>query len=366
MSVYKRGETYWVQVWYGSGENLRRYRSPAGTSFKEACKAEAAIKAKIAAGDFAFLTPRSAGVSFSEFADRYLETWSRPHKAAKSHERDKGILDDNHFRGFFGKKLLSDITRKDIEAYITRRLDDSSRKGGSVKRDTVNRELAVLKHMFTKAVEWGELEQNTAHKIKPLKGAPGRLQYLKLEEARKLLAECSASPSPHLFPIVLTALHTGGRRGEVLSMRWEQVDFDNRAIKIVATKNNTVRIVPMTDEARECLSKKPHHIKSDLVFFNPEGKELDNFKLSWASALKRAGLEGFRFHDLRHTYASWLAINGVDILTIKELLGHKDIKMTLRYAHLSPWNLKRAGGILNAYWRGESGAALAHAPAQAG
>lgn len=364
MSVYKRGETYWVQAWYGNGENLRRYRAPAGTSFKEASKAEAAIRAKIAAGDFSFLNPRPVGVSFAEFADRYLEAWSKPHKTADSYERDRGILD--LFKAHFGKTPLTDITRKDIETYVSRRLGERSRRGGTIRRDTVNKELATLKNLFTKAVEWGEIETSVAHKVKPLKGDPGRLRYLTVEESRTLLDECRSSKSTHLHPIVLTAMQTGARRGEVLAMKWEQVDFVNRAIKIIGTKNSTVRVVPMTDEVYECLSRKPHHIKSGLVFFNPQGEEFDNFKNSWVSARTRAGLEDFRFHDLRHTFASWLAINGVDILTIKELLGHKDIKMTLRYAHLSPWNLKRAGGILNAYLRGETDAVSAPLPARAG
>ncbi|MBI2889951.1 MAG: site-specific integrase [Nitrospirae bacterium] len=364
MSVYKRGETYWVQAWYGKGENLERYRSPAGTSFKEASRAEAAIKAKIAAGDFTFLNPRPAGVSFAEFADRYLESWSKSRKTAESYIRDRSIL--FRFKECFGKRTLADITRKDIETYITRRMDEASAKGGTIKRDTINKELTTLKHLFTKALEWGEIETSVAHKVKPLKGDPGRLRYLTVEESRTLLDECRSSKSAHLYPIVLTALHTGARRGEIVSMKWEQVDFTNRAIKIIGTKNSTVRVVPMTDEVYECLSRKPHHIKSEVVFFNPQGEEFDNFKNSWVSARRRAGFPDFRFHDLRHTFASWLAINGLDILTIKELLGHKDIKMTLRYAHLSPWNLKRAGVVLNAYWRGETGADPVHAPAQAG
>ncbi|MBI2061982.1 MAG: tyrosine-type recombinase/integrase [Nitrospirae bacterium] len=306
---------------------------------------DAALLAALAAGKSVDECAKATGVSRAT-AYRRLDD---PAFKAELDRLKRDILD----------RTMAQLSEAGLEAVKTLRSlmshgKESARLDAGKAPDTVNRELTTLKHLFTKAVEWGELESSVAHKVKPLKRPPGRLRYLTLEKGKTLLAECRASSSPHLYAVVLTAMHTGARRGELLSMTWEQVDSTNRAIKIIGTKNGTVRVVPMTNEVKECLSSLPHHIKAGLVFFNKSGKEYLDFKKGFHAAMKRAGIEGFRFHDLRHTYASWLAINGVDILTIKELLGHKEIKMTLRYAHLSPWNLKRAGGVLNAYWQGQS------------
>jgi integrase len=141
-----------------------------------------------------------------------------------------------------------------------------------------------------------------------------------------------------LRPLVETAVHTGMRLGELLNLTWAQVDLEHRLILIHESKNNQRRQVLPNSVASEVLAKLPRFLNSPYVFCQREGLQLKprTVEYIFSEALKRAGITDFRFHDLRHTFASWLVMRGVDLKTIQELLGHKDYHMTLRYAHLSP------------------------------
>jgi integrase len=235
---------------------------------------------------------------------------------------------------------LSKLTTAQIEKYkITR--------GESVAPATVNRELALLKHMLTKAVEWGYLKDNPAKSVKLLKELPGRLRYLEAEEIERFLDSCNDDPQvPYLGPIVTMALHTGMRLDEILGLRWDDIDLKHRLITITKTKNNERKTIPINDVLYEELSRLPRHVTSPYLFCHPGGTRILRIDRSFRSALKRAGVDKFRFHDLRHTFASHLAMRGVPLEIIGTLLGHKDPKMTKRYAHLSPTSLKAAVATL--------------------
>jgi integrase len=206
----------------------------------------------------------------------------------------------------------------------------------------VNRELALLKHMLTKAVDWGYLKQNPSKSVKLLKEPPGRLRYLEADEIEQLLDECHNPQAPYLRPVVIVALHTGMRLGEILGLRWGDIDLRQRLISITKTKNNERKTLPINDILYEELGKLPRHMTSPYLFHHPNGTRILRIDRSFHSALARAGITGFRFHDLRHTFASHLAMRSVPLETIGALLGHKDPKMTRRYAHLSPTTLKQA------------------------
>lgn len=137
----------------------------------------------------------------------------------------------------------------------------------------------------------------------------------------------------------MVALNTGMRKGEIFNLRKQDIDLDRKMIHISDSKNNESRDVPINDTIHRTLEAfvDGEGDPKNYIFVNPKTKKpYDNVKKSFKTALKKVGIEDFTFHDLRHTFASHLVMNGVDLMTIKELLGHKDIKMTMRYAHLSP------------------------------
>ncbi|NIS63389.1 MAG: tyrosine-type recombinase/integrase, partial [Proteobacteria bacterium] len=169
-----------------------------------------------------------------------------------------------------------------------------------------------------------------------------RLRFLSEEEMLRFLESCS----PHLRPIVLTALNTGMRKSEILNLRWDQVDFKHGFILLEVTKSGERREIPMNQILREALRKIPRRLNNPHVFTNGKGTPYKDVKGSFASALRKAGIKDFKFHDLRHTFASHLVMEGVDLTTVKELLGHKTLNMTLRYAHLAPGHKVRAVSVL--------------------
>ncbi|MEW6675413.1 MAG: site-specific integrase [Nitrospirota bacterium] len=218
-----------------------------------------------------------------------------------------------------------------IEEYKTQRLRE-------VIPTTINKEIGCLKHMYTKALEWGYLKRNPAKEVKLLKQPPGRLRYLEREEINNLLDACA----PHLRPIIVAGLNTGMRKGEILNLKWSDVDLKNRRITLTNTKNNEIRIIPINDTFYQELINLKDNSQGEYVFCNAKKKPFSDIKKAFVSALKRAGIKDFRFHDLRHTFGSHLVMKGVDLRTVQQLLGHKDIKMTMRYSHLSPGHLQEA------------------------
>jgi len=144
----------------------------------------------------------------------------------------------------------------------------------------------------------------------------------------------------------VTALHTGMRKGEILNLKWSNVDFKNGVITVEKTKNDEIRKIPMNQRLTETLQGAKKVSKGDYVF-SENGKPYLDVKTGWWTALENAKIEGFRFHDLRHTFGSRLGMKGVDIRSIQELMGHKDIKMTLRYSHPTPEHKKRAVKMLD-------------------
>jgi len=236
-----------------------------------------------------------------------------------------------------------------VEQYQT----DLTNRG--LKPGSVNKNISILKAMIKKAVDWELVEEDTlkrVRKVKNYKESNQRLRFLSVEEAQGLVSVCDE----HLKPIVVTALHTGCRRGEILKLTWEQVDLNHGFITLTDTKNGDGRELPIDGTLRETLNKLPRRFvetdgKKELVhylFHDPDTlKPYASVKRSFGTALKQAGITGFRFHDLRHTFASQLIMSGVDLTTVKELLGHKDIKMTLRYAHLAPAHKTKAVNILD-------------------
>jgi integrase len=201
---------------------------------------------------------------------------------------------------------------------------------------SVNRHLAALSAVFTIAVnEWMWLDDTPMRKVSKLREPRGRVRFLSDDERKALLRACKESKSPLLNPLVVTAISTGARLGELLSIRWKDVDFQRNVITLQETKNNERRAVPLSGPALELVKElaSVRRIDNDLVFPFKGGAQ--GVRPSWEAALKKAGIADFRFHDLRHTAASYLAMSGATLAEIAEILGHKTLQMVKRYAHLT-------------------------------
>jgi integrase len=208
-------------------------------------------------------------------------------------------------------------------------------------------------HLRPPAADADEAEELAMAAITKRKGArgvryepQGRLRYLEQEETVRLLEACRASRYPYLFAIVTVALHTGMRQGEILGLTWDRVDFARGVLLLEITKSGKRREVPMSQAVYTVLSTRSGP-REGLVFAKADGQAWGRLSTAFATALRRAKITAFRFHDLRHTCASWLAMSGRPLLEIKELLGHAEISMTMRYAHLAPGRLREAVGVLD-------------------
>ena len=210
---------------------------------------------------------------------------------------------------------------------------------------TANRYLAVLSHVLTTASnEWGWIWDNPLRRVKRCREHSARVRYLSPEETQELLLACRKS-SPILHTVVVVALATGMRRGEIMGLRWKDVDLENRLITLEKTKNRERRGIPVSDALFTELTRLPRHIDTDLLFPSPK-KRNQPADMSWRfeSAVKAARIEDFRFHDLRHTVASFMAMNRATEREIAEVLGHKTMAMVERYSHLSKSHVR---GLLN-------------------
>jgi integrase len=205
--------------------------------------------------------------------------------------------------------------------------------------------------MIHKAADWDMVEEETlkrVRKVKLIEEHNRRLRYLSKEECQSLISNCDR----HLEPIVIMALNTGMRKGEILFLKWDNVDLKHGFILLEVTKNGERREIPINQTLHDTLATLPRHISSPYVFWQGEGKAYQDVKRSFNSACRRAGIKDFRFHDLRHTFASQLVMAGIDLTTVKELLGHKAVTMTMRYAHLAPAHKVKAVSILDSTLNG--------------
>lgn len=321
MAIYQRGKNWYIDFTFHG----QRIREMIGPSRKGAEKVIAKRKAEIAENKFLDVRKDPGPVKFYDFAKEYLQ-WAKANKKPSSYDRELSRM--RQVNTEFESKTLREITTWQIEKYKAKRKEE-------IKPASVNREIALLKHMFTKAIEWSKVKENPAKKVKLLKGEVKRVRFLMPDQVQAILSNCA----DHLRPIVTVAVHTGMRKGEILRLRRDQVNFAQGIISILDTKNHERRDIPMNGTVKDTL--KAIEDKGPYFFCNGDGKTFANVRRSFETALRKSGIEDFRFHDLRHTFASNLVMAGKDLNTVRELLGHKDLTMTLRYAHLAP-NLKKA------------------------
>ena len=300
------------------------------------------------------------------FLDSRYERWSKAHHKSSAHHISR-------LRSDFADWL--DRPMQELNCFAVEGLRQRWKKAGMQPR-SINRDIQRLQSVLAKAVEWGVLEKHPLLGLKAYKtDKAGRVRFLSADEETALRAALliredqlraarirfntwriarGFRPLPerptdlvdHLKPMVVVALNTGLRRGELFSLRWVDVNLDAKVLTVAAagSKSGQTRRVPLNVEALAVLTawREPRKGKVGLVFPGARGARLSNINRSWRAAVKLARLNDFNFHDLRHTFASNLVQAGVDLNTVRELLGHSEIAMTLRYSHLAPDNLRLA------------------------
>jgi integrase len=207
---------------------------------------------------------------------------------------------------------------------------------------TVNRYLATFKSVFLLAIENEKVLRNPFRKVKLQKENNARVRFLTEEEEARIL---KAVPRPYQA-MILFAIHTGVRFSEQIRTKWDDVDLRQRVLTIQDSKSGKARHIPLNTLVLEVLKGIPRSIGCPFVFYTEKGTQRTLMARQWPGWLKQAGVENFNWHDLRHTFASRLVMLGVDLYTVKELLGHHSIEMTQRYAHLGPDFLKRSVELL--------------------
>lgn len=314
MGLYQRGRVWWIDFY---DQNRNRIQESSHSSNRRIAEKLLDLrKGDVLRG--VFRPP--VKITVAEFGERYMEH-AKANK--RSWLRDQQMLE--HLKKFFGaERQLSEVGAAEIENYKLHR-----RK--TVSGSTVNRELALLKRMFNLANTWDlYLGANPVKKVKFFREFNTGLRVLSEEEERKFLQHAM----PCVQDLARFALNTGLRIGEIFSLRWSQVDMEQRILTVFAPKTGKLREVPLNAESHKVLQAWSHNRRNEFVFYNPEtGKPFVDLKAGFLLACKKAGITEVTWHTLRHTFASRLVNRGVDIVTVKELLGHSTITVTMRYAH---------------------------------
>jgi integrase len=326
--VYQRQDRpgWWISFTDAKGQRRRRKVEGAHTLQQARAALAAELQNVERVRVYGIVPPRAE--TLAAISARYL-THQKARLTRSAYERTRGVM-ETELIPFFGAMKAGDIRRADVQRYITSRC-------GKVSPGSVAREVNVLKRFFSLCVEWELIVLNPAAGVKVPRVPPGRVRYLQPGEFRALLAACPE----WLRPVVALAVATGMRRGEMLNLRWLDVDRSGERMLLPQTKNGDGRIVYMNRLASRVIDARfGENVKpTDRVFTQVTGAQVS---MAFRRAAKAAGIEDFRFHDLRHTAASWLRMRGEDIHTVAQLLGHKDLRMAARYQHLSPMFLADA------------------------
>jgi integrase len=322
LGIYQRRKIWWIDYYYKG----KRFREPVSASRQEALAALAARKGDIARGRYELPETRRQW-RFDEFSVEYAKQTAVSRRWWRRELARMKVLVKA-----FGRMFLADISPFDVQKYQAERRQTVS--GGGV-----NRELALLKAMFNKAREWGFAR--VENPVKGFKYYPEQQKerILSEDEGRRLIGASSGA----LRPVLIVALNTGMRKSEILDLCWKNVDFARRFIRVELSKNNRSRKVPMNSAVQKTLSALQGK-GSEFVFTRDKGQgRLRSIETAFRTACRKAGIENLRFHDLRHTFATNLVMGGVDLVTVKEILGHSDISMTVRYSH--PSDERKMGAV---------------------
>lgn len=322
MGLYRRGKFYWYSIKY-QGKRIQESLKTDNKKFAE--KFYAKILTDIIEGRY-FEKLKAKTITFREMVEKYMSQYQKI--------RDKQTV--TLLLPAFGHLTLAEITTEIVSDYRNGRLK-------IVKPATVYQELSLMRRMFNVARrEWKWIKENPVADLSFAVGNKNaRDRWLTPEEEKKLL-DCATNPS-WLRNLLMVALHTGMRRGEILNLKWQDVDLTRRLLTVQRSKNGEKRSIPMSKTLYNKLSEIKIRDISGRVF----PIAVRSLRAAYDKTLDKAGIKEFHFHDLRHTFATRLVQNGVDLYKVKELLGHKSLVMTMRYAHHYPESLRSSVEVLD-------------------
>jgi integrase len=324
MAVIKKNDSWWIDIYL----NGRRVRRKVGPDKRTAQLVEKDLKVKAARGEWLGIE-EAKRITFESFCDEFLKKMVGKAPSTYSNYELACRL---HLKPFFKGKYLSSIRAKDVDEFVHMRAHEA-------KPNTVNRELTLIKTLYHTAMKWGYVAGNPAKDIPRLRIPEMEPPYLTRDQVASLYPHCK----DWFYTFVAIALNTGLRMNEIRSLTWDDVDLRDRVIKIrsdedFTTKGRKNRELPISEFLYQVLRKAPRHIRCPYVIFTKEGVVPweNGVRKRFRTARKRAGLPHFRIHDFRHTFGTLLAAEGVDVVTIKNLLGHANLKTTMRYLHAAP------------------------------
>jgi len=324
MGVFRRQNVWWID-YYAQGQ---RKRERVGPSHRLAEDVLSKRKAEVAEGKF-FPARQTQSTTFKEIAQVFIQQYAQHKKSAETL-----TLRTNKLVDILGDRRLCDITPLMVQ-------DMRNKIKAARSVSTANRYHAVLRAIFNRAKDWRMFYgENPASIAKMEKEPPNRLRYLSEHEITKLLTVCDS----RILPIVIYALTTGMRRGEILGLKWLDLDLKNGIIYLTITKSGKAREIPMMDKLRTMFLDMPQ--TGDKVFDVPK----ITLRRHFDKALKQAGIAGFRFHDLRHTFASHFIMRTGNLPVLQNILGHSTPLLTQRYAHLSMSHLTTNMALLDTGW----------------
>ena len=336
-SIYrKKGNDVW---YYCIAYEGKKYQGTTKTTDKQSAKLIAEAKQTDIAREKNDLPAlKKTVVNFTTAWEKYIKSLPNGKETVKNK-----LFAYAHFKPFWNRNI-AEITIQDLEHYqLQRKLELIEMPKNAEKREQdinfrwVNLEIATLRHFYNYCIKSGYIEKNPAAGIKKLNEL-SRLKTLSDEDINKLIARATNKLTRDLITFLI---YTGCRKGEILNLKWDDVDMKNGIIAIKGTKTKYDRYIPISEALRGVLEGIERN-QDSLYIFNKNGTKLGDFKKSFHTACRNAGLKDLRIHDLRHVFASKMVMNGTSLYITGELLGHRTTQMTKRYSHLVPDTLKKA------------------------
>lgn len=285
----------------------------------------------------------------AQIIDRYLKD-VLPFKDKLERSKSTEFHQLQWWKQQLGDFKLNELRRSIIAEARDKLRQSKNRYGRLYAPATVNKYISAISNVMNIAAhEWEIMRENPIVGVGKLKEPRGRDRFLSKEEIIRLISVCKIDVNRLILPIVLIALHTGARRGEILGLKWPDIDFERHIALLHNTKNGEKRKLPLYGSAYNELVKlrKRTRSKSGYVFSLPKSNKPIGIKETWNRVRRNACLEDFRFHDLRHTAASYLAMNGASLVEIAEILGHKTLNMVKRYSHISESHVEQVVKSMN-------------------
>ncbi|MEW6002539.1 MAG: tyrosine-type recombinase/integrase [Nitrospirota bacterium] len=338
MGLYRRGKTYWFSIQY---KGKRIQESLTTDNKRLADKLHAKVLTDIIEGRY-FEREEAKKHTFEDMMNRFMQEYAVKREPST---QERYISCHKNLSRYFHDMTLAGITPKTISAYVHLRRSEGSAAA------TVNREIAMLSKAFNLAMkQWEWCNSNPCSRISKEPENNTIDRWLTSDEEQRLLEGSRGYINGQLTEIIIFALNTGMRQGEILNLKWQDIDFSRRIVSVKKTKNKDPKVIPLNQSVLTMLLKKRKVVTiTGYVFATQQGSMINrwNLKREFKNALRKAQVSSFRFHDLRHTFATRLVQSGAELYSVAKLLGHRDISTTQRYAHHYPESLRSSVEILD-------------------